>query len=82
MQQQRKISEIATEIRREWKTVYFGAAPYLSAMSQLDTINDVYGYDSAESIVLYFLANAQTWRGDAARRIKLELKNLVSSKRP
>ena len=46
-------------------------------MCALDRITDVYGYDSAESIVLYFLSNAKTWKGEHARRIKLELKSLL-----
>jgi len=70
----RPLFEIAAEIRKDWKNVYFGAVPYLSAMSSLNDINDSYGYDSAKSTVLYFLCNASTWRGEVAKRIKLELK--------
>ena len=40
-------------------------------------IADMYGYDDAKSIVLYFLANASTFRGPQARALKLELKALV-----
>jgi hypothetical protein len=42
----------------------------------LNSIDDKYGYDSARSIVNYFLANAGTWRGEVARRIKKELKGM------
>jgi len=73
----RSLSTIAAEIRRDWKNVYFGAVPYLAAMSTLDTINDSYGADSAKSVVLYFLSNATSWRGDVARRVKAELKQLA-----
>lgn len=73
----RTLSEIAREIRKDWSKVYFGAVPYLDAMSTLNSINDNYGYDSGKSIVLYFLANAGTWRGDVARRVKAELKAMV-----
>lgn len=31
-------------------------------------------------VVCYFLANAGTWRGDVARRVKKELKALVGLK--
>lgn len=72
----RPINEIAREIQREWKNPYFGAVPYLDAMHSLDSIRDQYYCDSAKSVVLYFLSNATTWRGDAARRIKAELKGL------
>lgn len=73
----RPIHEIAFEIKSLWKNVYFGAAPYLSAMLRLSSVEDMYGYDSAKSIILYFLSNASTWRGDDARRIKAELNKLV-----
>lgn len=73
----RPLYEIAREIRRTWKNVYFGAVPYLDAMSSLDKVTDCYIMDSGKSIVNYFLANATTWRGDDARRIKAELKAMV-----
>lgn len=69
----RSLSVIAAEIKKDWKKPYFGAVPYLQAMACLDSINDNYGWDSGKSIVLYFLANASTWRGETARRIKKEL---------
>lgn len=73
----RKIYQIAAEIRQDWKNVNFGAAPYLDAMLDLGTMEDFYGLDSAQSIVLYFLANAGSWRGENARRIKAELKSMA-----
>tara|TARA_R110000822_G_scaffold306499_2_gene432834 strand:+ start:324 stop:551 length:228 start_codon:yes stop_codon:yes gene_type:complete len=73
----RAIHEIAAEITQDWKTPYFGAVPYIQAMQQLNTISDNYGADSARWIVLYFLSNAQTWRGETARRVKKELVNLT-----
>lgn len=73
----RPLSAIAREIRATWPKVYFGAVPYLQAMAQLDSVDDRYGFDDARSIVNYFLANAGTWRGDDARRIKAELKAMV-----
>jgi len=79
-QQVRSLSAIARDIRRTWPCVYFGAVPYLGAMEQLERIQDSYGRDSAKSIVLYFLSNATTWRGDDARRIKAELKKLAGIK--
>jgi len=78
----RSLTVIAGEIRRDWSTaksgVYFGAVPYLQAMFDLDTIDDKYIEDSARSIVRYFLANANTWRGETARRVKKELKGMVA----
>jgi hypothetical protein len=76
--EKRSLSTIASEIRKDWGSkVNFAAKPYLSAMAGLDTIEDQYGYDSARSIVLYFLSNASSWRGETAKRIKAELKSLA-----
>lgn len=76
----RPLYEIAREIRRDWKNVYFGAKPYLEAMSGLDSIRDSYGSDDARSIVLYFLTNASAWRGETAKRIKAELNAMVKGR--
>lgn len=75
----RSLSEIAAEIKKDWKKPYYGAVPYLDAMLTLDSINDKYFADSADSIVLYFLSNATTWRGETARRIKAELNALLKT---
>ena len=73
----RSLSVIAWEIRKLWAKPYFGAVPYLEAMTDLESVNDNYGYDSGKSVVLYFLSNASTWRGPDAKRIKAELKAMV-----
>ena len=73
----RKIKDIAHEIQLDWTNVYFGASPYLEAMHSLNKVTDNYGQDGADSIVLYFLSNAMSWKGDNARRIKTELKNML-----
>ena len=77
----RSLREIARDIRKDWGSkVYFGAKPYLDAMGTLGSIDDNYGLDSGKSIVLYFLSNASTWRGDVAKSIKKELKQMVGLK--
>ena len=68
---------IAHEINRDWARPYFGARPYIAAMSDLDTLDDMFLHDSARSVVAYFLANASTWRGDTARRVKDELRAML-----
>jgi hypothetical protein len=73
----RPLHVIAQEIYDNWTKVYFGAVPYLRAMNTLDSMTDNYGCDGAEEIVLRFLCNAKTWKGDVARRIKAELKGMV-----
>lgn len=73
----RSLSVIANEIRKDWNKVYFGAVPYLDAMSTLNSVNDKYIHDSGKSIVLYFLCNATTWKGEVARNVKKELNSMV-----
>ena len=74
----RPIHAIADEIIRDWKKPYFGAVPYLGAMRFLHTVDDTYGYDDARTVILYFMSNATTWRGETARRVKAELKALTA----
>jgi hypothetical protein len=77
----RPLYTIAQEIRKDWGAkMYFGAVPYFKAMETLNSIKDNYGCDSAWSIVAYFLANAQTWKGDKAREIKKELNAMLKAK--
>lgn len=76
----RSLETIAREIRQDWKNPFFGAKPYLDAMRSMGSIKDAYGCDSGRSIVLYFLSNASTWRGDKAREIKAELNKMLKSK--
>lgn len=73
----RPLRDIAADIREHWPKVYFGAVPYLDAMSTMDSINDNFGMDDGRSIVTYFLSNARTWRGEDAKRIKSELKRML-----
>ena len=76
----RLICDIADEIISCWYPVNYAAQPYLRAMRYLGYLSDNYGADSGRSIVLYFLSNASTWRGPEARRIKLELNNMLKGK--
>lgn len=73
----RPLCAIAEEISQTWPNVNYAAEPYLRAMRSLVRVSDSYGYEDGRSVVLYFLSNASTWRGDDARRIKAELKALV-----
>lgn len=76
----RPLYAIARDIKKAWPKVNYAAKPYLDAMLDLSSINDKYGYDSAKSIVLYFLANAASFRGDEAKTLKLELKTIAGIK--
>ena len=75
MQAKKTVSEIAREIRQNWVKPYFGAIPYLNAMLRSD-----YGFDGEKSIVLYFLSNASSYRGEVAKEHKKLLKQIVGIK--
>ena len=75
----RTLAEIAKEIRQKWTNISYYAEPYLNAMLEIDSTdkNAQYYFDSAQSVVLYFLSNAQGWRGEDAKRIKSELREMI-----
>jgi len=75
----RPLYTIASDIRKAWPKVNFAAKPYLDAMSSLNTMQDDYYCDSAKSVVLYFLSNASTFRGEQAKSLKDELKAMLKS---
>ena len=76
----RPISVIAADIRANWPKVNYAAAPYLDAMDSINSINDMYHADTAKTVVLYFLANANAWRGPEAKRVKAELRAMAGLK--
>ena len=69
------VSQIAREIKKNWEKPYFGAIPYLNAMLRSD-----YGFDGEKSVVLYFLSNASSYRGEIAKQHKKDLKELIGVK--
>lgn len=76
----RPVFMIANDIRKAWPNVYFGAVPYLDALSALSSSVENYGMDSGKSIAAYFLANAKGFRGPAAKALKAELKEVYGLK--
>ena len=90
--QNRQINEIAAEIKSDWKKVNYFARPYLDAMLYINSIDENYkndgennlnripyilGHDDAKSIVTNFIKSSSDWRGENARRIKKELKDMM-----
>lgn len=73
----RNLSEIAQDIRNNWKNPTPWAEPYIRAMKFINSPEPDAPYlaITAEDIVAYFLSNATGWRGEKARQIKQELKN-------
>jgi hypothetical protein len=68
-------AELAAVIKADWKKPYFGAVPYLEALSELNTTDPKapYFFEDAKTQVIYFLSNASGWRGEVAKAVKLEL---------
>jgi hypothetical protein len=77
--------EILNDMKRQsgqlWHARYAYAAPYLTAMLQVNKMTDTYGADNASTVVSYFLSNAQAWRGEHAKRIKAELNDMLKAHR-
>jgi len=78
----RSLHKIAADVLTEWgpkarapsaPPYMLYAMPYVDAMLSLRSISDQYGLDDAEDIILRFLTNTASWRGDKARSIKNEL---------
>ena len=72
--------EVAKDIQRDWNKISPYAAPYLNAMRECSVPNDKFMHDDASSIVLYFLSNASSYRGENAKKYKLELKAICGFK--
>lgn len=70
------IAAIARLIRKDWKKVDGAAKPYLAAMLDIEKITDKYYQDEADGVVLRFLGNAASWRGDIAKQVKAYLRKL------
>ena len=79
MDKKRTFAAIAAEIKATWKKPYFGAVPYIDALSTIYSSDKDARYicEAAEDLVRYFLANTTYWRGEDAKRIKTELKNMI-----
>ncbi len=66
--------QLCSMIAADWSGMAMTARPYFQAMGRMQNLSDTYGTESGKSIVLYFLSNAQSWRGEVARNVKGELK--------
>jgi len=76
--QHRPLNAIAAEIKRDWRTRINGAAiPYIEGLSELGNARDRWGMETGADAIQGFLNNAQTWHGEVAQRIKLELKAIL-----
>jgi hypothetical protein len=71
----------ALKTPKPWQQVIPYARPYLEAMLTMRSIEDNYIFERGESIVRYCLANLQQLKGEQARMLKDELKNLLPENR-
>ena len=73
-----KLYDLAMLVEQDWKKPSVHAVPYIDAMLTMASIDDNYYYDPGYEIVARFLGNAQTWRGETARRVKAELNSRLA----
>jgi hypothetical protein len=74
------LSQLADITINDWGDEMSPAAyPYIKAMFNLKDMNDAIGFDSAQSIVMYFLLNAKSWNSKPAKKIKAELRRRVKA---
>ena len=74
----RLINTIAWEARRDMGAkVPQSCHQSLRAMFYLKTVSDVCIHGRADEVVRDFLETSRGWRGDTARRLKAELRELV-----
>jgi hypothetical protein len=81
----RTLSEIAKDIKNDWKNPSIYAVPYLKVMAETHSADPDYKIppfymEDAQEQVIRFLCNAQSWRGSKAREIKAELKKQYNIK--
>ncbi len=50
---------------------------YVEALSNLNSLDDSLGSDTAEYVVVYFLLNAKKWKGETAREVKKALNRML-----
>jgi hypothetical protein len=75
----RPLSEIANDVRSDWKPLDRDAEPYLTAMERLDPVTDRFRSESAIEILAKFRLAARGWEGPTAEKIKEEIDQILSS---
>jgi len=73
----RPLYVIATDINKAWAKINYAAVPYLEAMENMTCPTAKYWFDDGKSIIMYFLSNASSFRGEKAKALKAELKEML-----
>jgi hypothetical protein len=63
-------------INADWANPYFGAVPYLDALEGLTTWDCSVEFESARALAPYLLNNLRTYKGETARFVKAQLKEV------
>lgn len=74
----RPLYEIMADVLEDWRSINPYALEYARALAELNEPNDYYLTERGRDIIPYFLANANGWRGERARAIKAELKQMLN----
>jgi hypothetical protein len=72
----RRLHEIAEESVLNWPELYLDAVPSIHAMRRIEKTTDRCGMGDGEGLVRYCRVNARTWRGEVAKRVKAELREI------
>jgi len=80
----RTLREIALEIASDWKVInHAGARDALECMKTMGAITERFVADpNGYPVVTAFLGGAVGWRGEVARRVKKELRQMSGHPRP
>lgn len=80
----RTLREITLEIASDWNVINnAGARDALECMKQMRKVTEPYAADpNGYSVIGIFLTNSVGWRGEVARRIKKELREMCGHPRP
>lgn len=76
----RPLYQFAGTIKRNWDNIDAKAKIYVEKMFSLNQVEpDKEGksYDPARVVISGFLQNSRTWRGELARQVKRELKEII-----
>jgi hypothetical protein len=75
----RPLHEVAAEIEQDWTALHGAAQPYINAMKESYLATSRHRLERGSDMIQGFLMNAQTWRGETARRVKTELKAILKN---
>ena len=83
MKKHRCIDNIAWDIFNDWtenlskNNIAPEAKPYLKALTEIISPDEMYGQDSAESIIIGFIMNAKSYKTEKSETYINELKEIV-----